>query len=1103
LFSGIQARLLQNLGLMFRTVFLRAGQILFEELDEGKSLFIVSSGECEAFVTHTSADGTSGSSSSSEKVLKRFVKADLLGEVAVLMSVPRTASVRAVTDCWLLELQKDNFRRFVRLVPSTGNIHAVMKSRTAEHFRRYRVPFFAAIPDDKYIVLASLCKIEQFMPGDVVFREGECGRCFYIIAHGELKVTVKAPPQPQPQPQTPTGGHEQGIELKQLPATSRGRGSISSPAGGAGPGVGGGLLLPSPNTTSIRRGSVMSVANTEASPSAGVVDPITGEVELTRMGPGRYFGEIALVQDSVRTATVTCVKRSVVLSISQENFQTFFAAAPEAIADFEVKLARYDVRLRSVLYHPIGLQFFQEHLQREYALENIEFWKELRDFRHLSLADVPTPKNEAEAQAQELDREIEEDMRKAQEQQAAGASAQLNSSSSSPNNHARARRQSLVRIQNADVAATFDLFADSTAAAATAAASAAAATSSSMVVAPVPPPSRAAAPSMRASFGTRSSQGGVVADEPVMTLGALVSLLSFFELPLPSLEPDRSLVLNEMAEQLGYDVVSAGGLGRPYIRREYFVAVLSGLERGHFPECVRKIGVVHPALEQVQLQEHLERVTHRSGEWGAQDGPMHTKDPTSDYLPPDLSSNGGGGGVNGVGLDGVAAMSSVSSPSLASESPRNLSLASKLLLKLTRLILDLRVGKLKATFALYDADGSGSIELGEFEAICRTLKVAGCEGGGGGTGGNGTGGGSGGGEAAAAAAAAASGTGGSKAAGGNGVGGLGGDQSSRIVQAFQSVDSDNSGSLSLLEFVHWFFREKKNNRALQALLESRARAIYDIYICDAAPKQVNLRSHVQKKLQMIMEGTTSSSASPAASGAPVSPSSPGSTKPTAAVFKLPVTAGAAAVAAAAAALTAASGTSASPSSVTSPTAPRPKVTQSMFDEAEAEILALLGQRLCFIAPWLCTALFFCLRTFASLTAVLFVVAWTLLLFFQVLIPSRVSSSANCSSSSFSPQVPIRSRDPRTSSRRRRRRRPTRPQRVLAARDRRRGTPSSRHIRACSLRSPNILRLLLLHLLAVPLLRARAPMDLHPPLQLLPLCLPLSLSAAMTTVLLPR
>ena len=116
------------------------------------------------------------------------------------------------------------------------------------------------------------------------------------------------------------------------------------------------------------------------------------------MGPGKYFGEIALVQDTLRTATVTAVSRCIILSITKENFSIFFHEAPEAISDFEVKLARYDVQIRSVLYHPIGLTFFRRHCQREYAGENVDFWLCCRDYRHLS---IDSMQRQAEEQRRE------------------------------------------------------------------------------------------------------------------------------------------------------------------------------------------------------------------------------------------------------------------------------------------------------------------------------------------------------------------------------------------------------------------------------------------------------------------------------------------------------------------------------------------------------------------------------------------------------------------------------------------------------------------------------------------------------------------------------
>jgi CRP-like cAMP-binding protein len=107
------------------------------------------------------------------------------------------------------------------------------------------------------------------------------------------------------------------------------------------------------------------------------------EMEVGRLEPGNYFGEIALVRDSPRMATVTCVTRCVLLSISQEGFDKFFLEAPEALADFEVKLARAEVGLRSVLYHPVGLQNFEAFLKAEFSEENLKFWKKCREYREM------------------------------------------------------------------------------------------------------------------------------------------------------------------------------------------------------------------------------------------------------------------------------------------------------------------------------------------------------------------------------------------------------------------------------------------------------------------------------------------------------------------------------------------------------------------------------------------------------------------------------------------------------------------------------------------------------------------------------------------------
>jgi CRP-like cAMP-binding protein len=50
-----------------------------------------------------------------------------------------------------------------------------MEHRIAAHFRKYKVPFFEAIPADKYGRLAELCRVKNYEPNTVLFREGDIG----------------------------------------------------------------------------------------------------------------------------------------------------------------------------------------------------------------------------------------------------------------------------------------------------------------------------------------------------------------------------------------------------------------------------------------------------------------------------------------------------------------------------------------------------------------------------------------------------------------------------------------------------------------------------------------------------------------------------------------------------------------------------------------------------------------------------------------------------------------------------------------------------------------------------------------------------------------
>lgn len=433
---------------MLRMQALKPAETLFEEGSLGQSVYILQAGQLKAVasLTSTSNDTTKDTkdgkqptadttattaathSGETEKVLHIFrdTNADdrIFGEIALCMDIPRTASIISNANSIVLEWKREDYRTFTSLLQSTtqsmASLQQMMKARTAEHFRKYKVPFFSSIPEEKYAILASLCKIEERGGGEVIFHEGERGSEFYLIAYGQVRVTMKR--KKKEGVKNEDGGgiggvvkrSEEGDQLtsdetkKKKNDSSNNRAATddgyASMKGGKN-GTMKGTIKGSTSTGTLgkankrqtlmgtlrgRKGRTNSSnpnnpSTTSTTALASLLALDDDSVEICRMGPGKYFGEIALVQDTPRTATVTALTRCIILSITKENFTLFFHEAPEAISDFEIKLARYDVQLRSVLYHPLGLQWFRRHCEREYASENVEFWLKCREYRHRSM----------------------------------------------------------------------------------------------------------------------------------------------------------------------------------------------------------------------------------------------------------------------------------------------------------------------------------------------------------------------------------------------------------------------------------------------------------------------------------------------------------------------------------------------------------------------------------------------------------------------------------------------------------------------------------------------------------------------------------------------
>lgn len=107
LFRGIDADQAEAARLHFRSHPLRAGEYLCHQGEEGDSAFILLDGSAEIRVE--TPDG--------EKTVAHLGRHSIVGEIAILCDVPRTASVIAAEELDVLTVSKDDFLRLLKEFP--------------------------------------------------------------------------------------------------------------------------------------------------------------------------------------------------------------------------------------------------------------------------------------------------------------------------------------------------------------------------------------------------------------------------------------------------------------------------------------------------------------------------------------------------------------------------------------------------------------------------------------------------------------------------------------------------------------------------------------------------------------------------------------------------------------------------------------------------------------------------------------------------------------------------------------------------------------------------------------------------------------------------
>ncbi len=267
----------------------RAGEIICREGEFGSTAFYILEGKAEVFLSSPIAHvRTQGSSSGffsrlksmlspreedrrSEESYRPFIPidasvdlpydnpiaglgpGDLFGEMTCMSYYPRSATVRAKTDCVMLEMLRNVLDILQRNKTFRAQLERNYRVRALDSHLR-SVPIFAPLTKDFVDHLRDRVELLRFSPGQVICRQGDAADSFYLIRIGFVKVSE---------------------------------------------------------------------------------EKLGGELVLAYLARGGYFGEIALLTGSPRTATCTALDHVEVVRISGEDFQLMLDQFPDVRQSLE------------------------------------------------------------------------------------------------------------------------------------------------------------------------------------------------------------------------------------------------------------------------------------------------------------------------------------------------------------------------------------------------------------------------------------------------------------------------------------------------------------------------------------------------------------------------------------------------------------------------------------------------------------------------------------------------------------------------------------------------------------------------------------------------
>ncbi|XP_076465845.1 cAMP-dependent protein kinase type II regulatory subunit-like [Babylonia areolata] len=163
------------------------GETVIVQGDDGDNFYVIDTGVFDVLVE---AKGE-------EKKIYQFDNQGSFGELALMYNMPRSATVRAVTEGTLWAMDRNSFRKIV--------LKSAFKKRKKYESLLESVNILQCLDSYERMTLADALVTQVYEDGEAIIAQGDLADGMFFVEEGQLKVTI-----------TSQGGREQEVSQQQL-----------------------------------------------------------------------------------------------------------------------------------------------------------------------------------------------------------------------------------------------------------------------------------------------------------------------------------------------------------------------------------------------------------------------------------------------------------------------------------------------------------------------------------------------------------------------------------------------------------------------------------------------------------------------------------------------------------------------------------------------------------------------------------------------------------------------------------------------------------------------------------------------------------------------